>query len=117
MKEFFDKHSLDARQVGSVFEELVRECLRSYGHEAAHSTDEAGDDVMALAGSGTVLMQWKDGAVHHPGPRHEQPVAGPGGRRLDTPSARGKYAHVRTGSEEFAGRKADELTLEDGGGR
>jgi hypothetical protein len=39
--------------------------------------------------------------------------AGPEGKALMVRHVRGKYAHLPTGSESFAARKAEEIRLED----
>lgn len=54
VRDFLADHSLDAEQLGSVFEELVRACL------AVH------DAGRASAGIQRQLSQWRNAAVHRP---------------------------------------------------
>jgi hypothetical protein len=128
VKEFLASRSLNADQVASVLEELVRLCAGALDNGAARAAPKATptEDILLER-----LKSWRSAAVHHrpardyarerisrdsvstPSTSNASPQPpGKGGRQR--PSAFGKYAGVLPSSEEFMREKEREIAREDG---
>lgn len=124
VKEFFREHSLDADRVASVFEELVRECLHTYGYDLKQSAGKHQHGLTSLDGMTGVLKEWRNWTVHHSPSYLDRSTTNSLSKSAEVVehrprkhSARGKYAHLRTSSEAFSRKKRDEVALEEGPGR
>lgn len=123
LETFLSQHSLDAKLVASVFEELVRECLEAHDEgKTSYESQESWSDAVSLRVYEN-LRAWRNGQVHQPIDESidevvfpfsplSQPVQRPG-RMMGEQSAMGKYAHIPGTSEDFAREKQKEIARED----
>ena len=112
-----DLEARSAARVPALFAELVRRCLDSAPADRGAGAAEAGAGLGAWyeaynpvpyetrPGEGTLMV--KEQPMYSYG--QPAPVPGP----LARASALGRYAHLRSGSEEFARAKEAEITRED----
>lgn len=114
------RDDLEARgtpEVAALFAELVARCLAAAPENRGPGTVEPGTGLGAWyeaynpvpyetpIGEGTLMA--REMPIHAYG----QPAPAPG--HLARPSALGRYAHLRSGSEEFARAKEAEIARED----
>lgn len=106
LKSFLSEHSLDAKLVASVFEELVRECLEAHDEgNASYESQEFWSDAVSRRVHEN-LKAWRNGQVH-------LPIVQKPGRVMREQTAMGKYAHIPGTSEDFAREKQTEIARED----
>jgi len=107
------ERSVSPELLGPAFDELVARCLA-----AAHGNE-------GKAGEGGALGAWREGYTSRPydtgtgganmvkeQPIHAYGPPAPAAAPIVRASALGRYAHLRSGSEEFARAKEAEITLE-----
>jgi hypothetical protein len=108
VKAFLSSRSLDANQVASAFQELVRSCVTP--HDLGKETDAFQNslsmdvDLPVSYAPELILRNWRNPPVHRI----------QAARRVNRKkSALGKYASFAVGSETLAREKREEITLEE----
>jgi hypothetical protein len=132
VRAFLAAHSLDAAQVATALEELVKICAFHEMSESSQAIQEAGASSEGIEGTSAnpsdILRRWRNSIVHALADRSVEPTTGASssnnqpinqtGQTQGKPrrkSALGRYARISYGSEEYALDKRREITHEEKG--
>ena len=108
VKAVFASQSINADQVVSVVEHLLKLCAGGSEFESDSQTDKMASEGLDIEQARGLLLHWRSLAVH-------LPTRDPSDRATPTKRATafGKYAYVPTGSDMFSIEKAMEIENED----
>lgn len=104
VREFLQQRSVGVEQAGAVLAELVERCLAGQPQDGLGTWREAYNPIPYGPETGGTLML-REQPVHAYAPPAPAPVV--------RHSAFGRYAHLRSGSREFAAAKEAEIARED----
>jgi hypothetical protein len=110
VRTFLGEQAVDPARAATVLQALVGRCLQTAEADSLLSEwREQYSPVRYHIPHGYGVMMIKEQPIHAYQPAAPSPLA--------RASARGRYAHLRHGSEEFARAKEAEIALEDRGRR